>query len=247
MAQDADGSYSVEEWYKDTLQNYPEDLEELQESKLVENDKFDIHAVLNANGDYEDLTQVVKDPSKIIVYDTWNQMLKDRNNRHTYYIRQNGDKEYEVVKYSQWSSDLYTAYLGPRGYSSLEELYARNPGKYDTDDVCLVKEFHYDDEDFDESLIKDNQKRGKKMKIVAEDFQECNLNKMGTNEYEANTNRDKHVEMYRKFANLNESEEITEDNINDWALQKTATYCNRHPDRIKAEILGKRYSEYERD
>ena len=46
----------------------------------------DRYAWLNANGDYEDLTKVVKDPSKIIVYDTWNEMLKDRNNLHTYYI-----------------------------------------------------------------------------------------------------------------------------------------------------------------
>jgi hypothetical protein len=72
-------------------------------------------------------------------------MLKDRDNRHTYYIRQNGDKEYEVMKYSKWSGDQYVGYLGPRGYSSLEELYARNPGKYDTDDVCLVKEFHIEE------------------------------------------------------------------------------------------------------
>ena len=68
---------------------------------------------------------------------------------------------------------------------------------------------------------------------------------MGTNEYEANENRDKHIKMYRKFANLNDDELITEENINDWALQKTATTCNRHPDRIRSEILGRRYSAYE--
>ena len=85
-----------------------------------------------------------------------------------------------------------------------------------------------------------------KIKRLAEDFQECNLTKMGTNEYEANTNRQKHIDMYRKFANLNEDEIITEDMIDDLALTKTAAYCNREPDRIRAEILGQRYSEYER-
>ena len=54
---------------------------------MESNTQFDIHAVLNANGEYEDLTEIVKDPSKIIIYDTWDQMLKDRDNLHTYYIR----------------------------------------------------------------------------------------------------------------------------------------------------------------
>ena len=80
---------------------------------------------------------------------------------------------------------------------------------------------------------------------LSEDFNENNLNKLGTNEYEANTNRNKHVKMYRKYANLNEEEEITEDNINEVALNKTACYANREPERIKAEILGRRYSDYE--
>lgn len=118
----------------------------------------------------------------------------------------------------------------------------------DYEDEDATAEADWDDStdsEFDESLNKDNQKRGKRMKIVAEDFQECNLNKMGTNEYEANTNRKKHIDMYRKFANLNEDEVITEDMIDDLALTKTATYCNREPDRIRAEILGQRYSEYE--
>ena len=105
-----------------------------------------------------------------------------------------------------------------------------------------------DDEDFDESLNKDNQKRGNDiMAKVAEDFELGNLEKMGTNEYEANKNRDKHIKMYRKFANISDSEPITEETINEYALNKTATYCNREPNRIKAEILGQRYSEYEQE
>lgn len=81
--------------------------------------------------------------------------------------------------------------------------------------------------------------------VLADDFNEKNLSRRGTNEYEANSKRDKHVAMYRKFANLNENDEITEDNINEWALGKTATYANRSPNRIKSEIIGKRYSDYE--
>lgn len=105
-----------------------------------------------------------------------------------------------------------------------------------------------DEEDFEESLTKDNQKRGNDiMAKVAEDFELGNLEKMGTNEYEANKNRDKHIKMYRKFANISDSEPITEETINEYALNKTATYCNREPDRIKAEILGQRYSEYEQE
>lgn len=99
-----------------------------------------------------------------------------------------------------------------------------------------------------DKLRKDNQKRGNDiMAKVAEDFELGNLEKMGTNEYEANKNRDKHIKMYRKFANISESEPITEETINEYALNKTATYCNREPDRIKAEILGQRYSEYEQE
>ena len=84
-----------------------------------------------------------------------------------------------------------------------------------------------------------------KMRIIAEDFEELNLQKMGTNEYEANSNRQKHIDTYRKFANLAPEEAITEDNINEYALLKTATYCNREPERIRSEILGQRYSIYE--
>ena len=99
-----------------------------------------------------------------------------------------------------------------------------------------------------DKLRKDNQKRGNDiMAKVAEDFELGNLEKMGTNEYEANKNRDKHIKMYRKFANISDSEPITEETINEYALNKTATYCNREPDRIKAEILGQRYSDYEQE
>jgi len=82
-------------------------------------------------------------------------------------------------------------------------------------------------------------------KAVAEDFDERNLERVGTAEYQANTKRQEHIDMYRKFANLLPDEEITEDNIDEWALTRTACLANREPARIKAEILGQRYSDYE--
>ena len=51
--------------------------------------------------------------------------------------------------------------------------------------------------------------------------------------------------MYRKFANLTEGEEITEENINERALNRTACFSNREPEQVRAEILGQRYSDYE--
>ena len=80
---------------------------------------------------------------------------------------------------------------------------------------------------------------------LPEDFNEKNIEKLGTTECEANKYRSNRVDMYRKFANLLQDEEITEDNINEWALDRVAAFTNRSPERIKAEILGQRYSDYE--
>ena len=99
---------------------------------------LNIHAVPASNGEVEDVAEIVGDTSKIIVYNSWNDMLHDRDDKHTYYIRQNGDRNYEIVKYSRWSKDLYTAYLGPQGYQSLQDLYDRYPNAREFD-VCLVK------------------------------------------------------------------------------------------------------------
>lgn len=82
-------------------------------------------------------------------------------------------------------------------------------------------------------------------KFLKEDFEEINLNKPGTREYEANQKRQKRIETYRKFANLVDFEKVTEDNINEYALEKAAVYCNVSKDRIRAEILGQKWSDYE--
>ena len=97
----------------------------------------------------------------------------------------------------------------------------------------------------EESLDCKEESCDKMKKAVAEDFDERNLERVGTAEYQANTKRQEHIDMYRKFANLLPDEEITEDNIDEWALTRTACLANREPARIKAEILGQRYSDYE--
>ena len=149
---------------------------------------------------------------------------------------------------NRWARDGWTIVdLDKEDYDTLQELWDRWFRDFLIDYERQEEDEYEDEEDFEESLTKDNQKRGNDMNKVAEDFELGNLEKMGTNEYEANKNRDKHIKMYRKFANISDSEPITEETINEYALNKTATYCNREPDRIKAEILGQRYSEYEQE
>lgn len=149
---------------------------------------------------------------------------------------------------NRWARDGWTIVdLDKTDYDTLEEMWDRWFRDFLVDYERPEEDEYEDEEDFEESLIRDNQKRGTDMNKVAEDFELNNLEKMGTNEYEANKNRNKHIKVYRKFANISDSEPITEETINEYALNKTATYCNREPDRIKAEILGQRYSEYERE
>lgn len=81
--------------------------------------------------------------------------------------------------------------------------------------------------------------------FLKEDFIEKNLEKPGTKEYEANSKRQKRINMYRVFANLTADEPITEDNIDQWALERTSAWTNVGIDRIKAEILGQKWSDYE--
>lgn len=68
----------------------------------------------------------------------------------------------------------------------------------------------------------------------------------GSPEYDANDNRRKRVARYRKNANIDESFEITNENINDWALTRTCTQYNCSKDRLKAELLKQPYTGLER-
>lgn len=82
---------------------------------------------------------------------------------------------------------------------------------------------------------------------LPEGFNEKNLKKCGTCEYDSNAGRHHRIDMYRKFANLTEGEEITADNINEWALDETSCRSNTPVDRVRAELLGERYTGYEID
>ena len=68
----------------------------------------------------------------------------------------------------------------------------------------------------------------------------------GSPEYDSNENRRKRVARYRKNANIDESFEITNENINDWALTRTCTQYNCPKDRLKAELLKQPYTGLER-
>lgn len=66
-------------------------------------------------------------------------------------------------------------------------------------------------------------------------------NKIGTVEYEDNEGRLHRIAMYRQFANLDDDFEITEDNIDNFTLNKVACYCNRPKDKVRAELLGQEW------
>lgn len=64
----------------------------------------------------------------------------------------------------------------------------------------------------------------------------------GSPEYEANVNRKKREASYRKFANIPDDYEITEDNINNWALTRVCTDQNCTKEKLKAELLKQPYT-----
>lgn len=68
----------------------------------------------------------------------------------------------------------------------------------------------------------------------------------GSPEYDANENRRKREAMYRKYANIDEDYEITEDNINQRAFDKTCTMQHCDGNRLKAELLKQPYTGLEK-
>ena len=76
------------------------------------------------------------------------------------------------------------------------------------------------------------------------------VRKPGSAEYDSNEGRIKRVKHFRKLANIDDSEPITESLIEskDWAVKQTACVFNRPSARIKAELLNQKYTgleEYE--
>lgn len=80
---------------------------------------------------------------------------------------------------------------------------------------------------------------------LPEDFDENKLTKIGSIEREGNDNRHRRIAMYKKYAHLDEGDEITEDNLDEYALGRVACVTNREPEKVRAELLGQRYSDYE--
>ena len=65
--------------------------------------------------------------------------------------------------------------------------------------------------------------------------------------WEANEGRRERIAKYRKLALLDESEEITEGNIKDWALKRVCVDSGWPVERVKAELLGQKYTGLEED
>ena len=80
---------------------------------------------------------------------------------------------------------------------------------------------------------------------MEESYMPDKVRKLGSAEYDANEGRHQRISMYRQLANLEEGFEVAEDNIDEWALGRTASYYNRPRRRVKAEILGQKWSDLE--
>lgn len=59
----------------------------------------------------------------------------------------------------------------------------------------------------------------------------------GSPEFESNDKRLKREATYRKYANVGDDFDITEDNINKWALNRTCMEFRCDPDKLTAELL----------
>ena len=64
-------------------------------------------------------------------------------------------------------------------------------------------------------------------------------------EWDANEGRIERVNRYRQLTMLNEEDEITEDNIQDWALSRVCTEKCIPAERLRAELLKQPYTGYE--
>ena len=60
--------------------------------------------------------------------------------------------------------------------------------------------------------------------------------------YQNYTGKDRIREMYRQFTNLDEDYEITKENLNEYQVKKVASYANKSPEKVKADILNENYT-----
>ena len=87
-----------------------------------------------------------------------------------------------------------------------------------TSRVCDLEDF------LEESLFKE-EKEDKKMTLEDE-------------------KRNKRINRYRKILNLGEDVDITEDNLDEWALRHTAMVEKCNYDQLRAELLGQEWNGY---
>ena len=65
--------------------------------------------------------------------------------------------------------------------------------------------------------------------------------------WEANEGRRERIAKYRQLTLMNESESITEENMQEWALKRVCVDSGWPVERVKAELLGQKYTGLEED
>ena len=79
----------------------------------------------------------------MIHYNSWNEMLRARDDIHKAYIRQyNHGTRWEIVHYAKWSDDCYVGYCGTNAGTLKELIKKLQDQRYDTSniDICTYKE-----------------------------------------------------------------------------------------------------------
>lgn len=63
--------------------------------------------------------------------------------------------------------------------------------------------------------------------------------------YNANEGREKRIKRYKSLLGLEEDFQITEENLSDYGVNWISCYYNCPRERVRSELLGKPWSEYE--
>lgn len=66
-------------------------------------------------------------------------------------------------------------------------------------------------------------------------------------DYEANEGRKSRIKRYRDLLGLDEDFQITEENLSDYGIDYVANEFDCPRDRLVTELLGQRWSEYEKE
>ena len=147
-----------------------------------------------------------------------------------------------------------------------EEINEEDKEEILSDEECVDEECKEEKEELEEQVIEEKlvdveqylepenyvesfDIKSKKETTITENIELPNRpqkGRPGSPEYDSNDNRRKRVARYRKNANIDESFEITNENINDWALTRTCTQYNCPKERLRAELLKQPYTGLER-